>query len=309
MHVKTNAGFILYVNGLQANSYGLPTTGVTPSTMTVVNGTDQVDRMMSTLRTLFIKDAPIGLAVEIHASVETTSGQETFNCSIVLDNTDDNCRIDSEGNASGSHYTYSWDNYKNVFDGLTSTKWCFIPSTTNWVAWQFNNGRRELINKYAVSTANDVPARDPVHWKIYGSNDMETWILLDERIEVTWTSRLETQSFVMNNYESYNAYKFEFLERAGYDSWDMYQFSEWNLMLSNQSLIQPELSYSPNTYEYRMGIDNADIRPVHTLGYASWTIAPALPNGLILNTNTGAISGSPTIQQAQTIYTVTAIYL
>ena len=54
MHVKTNAGFILYVNGQQANSFGLPSTGVTASTMATVTSTEQIERSKSTLRALFI---------------------------------------------------------------------------------------------------------------------------------------------------------------------------------------------------------------------------------------------------------------
>ena len=311
MHVKTNAGFILYVNGQVANTFGLPSTGVTTSTLANVNGTAQIERSISTLRTIFINSATIELGVEVHASADTTTGDETFDCSIVFDNTDNNRRIDAEGTASVSAQTNpssGGEGHTKVFDGLTSTKWCFTTTTVPWVAWQFNNGRRELINKYAVSSANDTPTRDPAHWKIYGSDDMETWVLLDERSSVSWTSRYQTQTFTMNNYVSYNAYKFEFLERSGYDYWDMYQFSEWNLMLSNQPFVQPGISYSPNAYTFSMGTDNVNIEPEQTSGYSTWTITPSLPNGLTINANTGAITGSPTSGLTQTTFTVSAIY-
>lgn len=39
-----------------------------------------------------------------------------------------------------------------------------------------------------------------------------------------------------------------------------------------------------------------------------YSVAPALPNGLSLNTSTGVISGTPTAAQAQANYTVTATY-
>lgn len=309
MHVKTNAGFILYVNGQQANSFGLPSTGVTASTMATVTSTEQIERSKSTLRALFISSSTIELAVEVHASASTTSGDETFDCSIVFDNTDDNRRIDTEGTVTSYPTTASQatEGASKVFDGLTTTKWCFETDAIPWVAWQFSNGRRELINKYGVSTAGDMPVRDPVHWKIYGSDDMETWTLLDERDDITWSSRYETQTFVMNNMVSYNAYKFEFLERAGTDYWDMYQFSEWNLMLSNQPFSLPGISYSPNAYTFSMGVDNVNIQPEQSSGYSSWTITPALPNGITLNTSTGAITGSPTVGLDQTTFTVTAV--
>ena len=39
---------------------------------------------------------------------------------------------------------------------------------------------------------------------------------------------------------------------------------------------------------------------------ASYSVSPALPAGLSLNTMTGAITGTPTVQQGQLMYTVTA---
>lgn len=66
------------------------------------------------------------------------------------------------------------------------------------------------------------------------------------------------------------------------------------------------LSYlTPNSFLLRTPI--ADLSPTVSGGpVVGYSISPALPAGLSLNTSTGVISGTPTVTSAQTNYTVTA---
>jgi gliding motility-associated-like protein len=65
------------------------------------------------------------------------------------------------------------------------------------------------------------------------------------------------------------------------------------------------LSYnSPNVYEE--GVDIAPLDPTVTGYVASYTVSPALPAGLILDTSTGRIFGIPTLAKPTTTYVVTA---
>jgi gliding motility-associated-like protein len=75
---------------------------------------------------------------------------------------------------------------------------------------------------------------------------------------------------------------------------------------SVQLLAPPSISLSQTSYT---GLVNGSITPFtvqNTGGVATYTIAPALPNGLSLNAVTGEISGSPTVTIASTSFTVTA---
>jgi hypothetical protein len=66
------------------------------------------------------------------------------------------------------------------------------------------------------------------------------------------------------------------------------------------------LSYSPSTITATVGQAIAAATPTVNGNISSYTVAPALPSGLTLNSTTGIISGTPTTVAAQATYVVTA---
>jgi hypothetical protein len=67
------------------------------------------------------------------------------------------------------------------------------------------------------------------------------------------------------------------------------------------------LGYSTNPAVYIQTVAIATNTPTASGGpVTSWTVSPALPAGLSLNTGSGAITGTPTAAKAATLYTVTA---
>src|SRR5690606_10103317 len=62
--------------------------------------------------------------------------------------------------------------------------------------------------------------------------------------------------------------------------------------------------YSPNVFT--VGHTIAPLEPTVTANVDSYSISPALPGGLIFDTTTGIISGTPTTETATATYTVTA---
>ena len=66
------------------------------------------------------------------------------------------------------------------------------------------------------------------------------------------------------------------------------------------------LSYGMTSATYTQGVVIASNVPTVTGTVASWSVSPALPAGLVLDTTTGVISGTPTALQPATQYTVTA---
>jgi len=69
----------------------------------------------------------------------------------------------------------------------------------------------------------------------------------------------------------------------------------------------PIISYTPSAQIYTQGTAISTWSPVNTGGAATtWSVGPALPAGLTLNTSTGVITGTPTVATTIATYTVTA---
>ena len=67
----------------------------------------------------------------------------------------------------------------------------------------------------------------------------------------------------------------------------------------------PIISYA-TPHDYTVGTAIATLSPTVSGTTTSWSISPALPTGLVLNTTTGDITGTATVATAATAYTVTA---
>ncbi|HEY3516246.1 MAG TPA: putative Ig domain-containing protein [Gammaproteobacteria bacterium] len=65
------------------------------------------------------------------------------------------------------------------------------------------------------------------------------------------------------------------------------------------------LSY-PSPQALTIGTPITPLSPTVSGTPTAYSVAPALPPGLVLDTTTGVISGTPTAQSAQTVYTITA---
>jgi Putative Ig domain/Secretion system C-terminal sorting domain len=80
-----------------------------------------------------------------------------------------------------------------------------------------------------------------------------------------------------------------------------------SITLSCINPMPPIISYTPSTNVYTVGAAITSLTPANTGGAAaSYSISTALPAGLLFNTTTGIISGTPTAVSAATVYTITA---
>ena len=71
--------------------------------------------------------------------------------------------------------------------------------------------------------------------------------------------------------------------------------------------IAPSVVYSPSSLTLTKGTTMTTVTPTSSGGAVdSWSVDPSLPNGLSLDTSTGAISGTPTVSSSSTTYTIYA---
>ena len=90
----------------------------------------------------------------------------------------------------------------NVFDnvlGPSNDKWCCGKGggakEGMWVTAEFD--KKYALTHFTVSSANDVPARDPLVWEVQGSNDGKkfTTIYSHDEKKPIWTQRLQVIRF------------------------------------------------------------------------------------------------------------------
>lgn len=93
-------------------------------------------------------------------------------------------------------------------DGNPATKWCIATADAE-ILWQYDHRDAVVINAYSLTSANDVPQRDPKGWTLQGSGDGVKWTDLDVR-QAAFTARNQKLDFTFSNWTAYRYYRFKF---------------------------------------------------------------------------------------------------
>jgi hypothetical protein len=134
-------------------------------------------------------------------------------------------------------------------DDNVLTKWyTFQTKGTIWFQYQFCDNSSYAANSYTLTSANDMPLRDPESLSLFGSNDGETFTLLDTRSKISFTSRYQTLNFDFANSTKYRYYRFEFVGKSGNDG---IQLSEIKLLEKEQAALDetPAAPTGLNSYQ------------------------------------------------------------
>jgi alpha-L-fucosidase 2 len=101
-------------------------------------------------------------------------------------------------------------------DASQDTKWCVIHEGRP-VVWQIDLGQRSAHpGAYRLTSAEDVPGRDPRTWKLEGSADGKAWTLLDERQnEPVFAKRNETKTYRIAHPAACRVFRFTFMPNPG----------------------------------------------------------------------------------------------
>ncbi len=104
----------------------------------------------------------------------------------------------------------------NSIDGDSGTKWCVDKAGTA-VVWQIELAEETTVSTYALTSADDVPTRDPQVWVLEGSVDGKTWTELDRRNPgKPFESRFQTKTFDIAKPAPFRFYRFTFTPQETY---------------------------------------------------------------------------------------------
>ncbi|MCX4791119.1 glycoside hydrolase N-terminal domain-containing protein [Streptomyces sp. NBC_01221] len=115
----------------------------------------------------------------------------------------------------GPYRTSSSEGVDKTYDGDSSTKWC-IEGPGSKVQWQVQLPDPVAVASYSLTSAGDVPQRDPQEWTFSGSADGATWTTLDRHTLATpFESRGQKKEFTCADTAAYRFYRFDFVPKAG----------------------------------------------------------------------------------------------
>lgn len=92
-----------------------------------------------------------------------------------------------------------------LFDRNPNTK-CLITSPKN--SFTITNKETTVLKRYAITSANDAPGRDPKNWTVSGSLDGTNWEVLDRQTDQTFEKRGKRRLFeISENDKAFSIYR------------------------------------------------------------------------------------------------------
>lgn len=108
----------------------------------------------------------------------------------------------------------TWDHLPEyAFNDDLGNKWLHFVPENAWISYYVEGGA--IVNTYTITSADDVPERDPKDWLFQGSNNGTDWITLDEQTDHLFNERFEKRAFLVDNSDSYSYYRFYVVENHG----------------------------------------------------------------------------------------------
>jgi fibronectin type 3 domain-containing protein/regulation of enolase protein 1 (concanavalin A-like superfamily) len=128
-----------------------------------------------------------------------------------------------------------------VVDRNVNTKWFSGANTSSsgWLQVDLGAGNGQIVTRYDLTSANDVPNRDPKNWQLLASNDAVNWTTLDSRTGETFATRFLTKQYTFTNTTAYRYYKLNILSNFSGSAVDGIQLAEWALISQGVELPSP----------------------------------------------------------------------
>lgn len=116
---------------------------------------------------------------------------------------------------------------KKLTDNDYGTKFLYEFEKDSWM--QLKLGEAAKLNAYTITSGNDADDRDAKDWQFQGSNDGNSWKVLDERKDYKFTGRTQTVTFELNQPDDQPYLYYRLLVNENNSS-DLLQITEWRLI-------------------------------------------------------------------------------
>ncbi|MFE3856335.1 glycoside hydrolase N-terminal domain-containing protein [Streptomyces griseorubiginosus] len=176
----------------------------------------------------------------------------------------------------GPYRTSSSEGVDKSYDGDPGTKWC-VEGPGAKVQWQVELPEPVEVTSYRLTSANDVPQRDPQEWTLAGSVDGVSWTTLDSRtLPAPFESRFQTKEFACGSTGAYRFYRIDFVPKPGVSHFQVSEIGLTGVDLDGGALYLS--SPSGHSQGYGAGARATDLsRSVDGDARTVWRVETAVP--------------------------------
>ncbi|RKT57325.1 GH92 family glycosyl hydrolase [Saccharothrix australiensis] len=153
---------------------------------------------------------------------------------------------------ANAEHTAAGEVAANLVDGSAATKW-LTPTPTGWARFAFTEP--VVVRRYALTSANDAPERDPKDWTLSGY-DGTAWHVVDTRADERFSAPHQTKLYDTANTVAYRAYRLDVTANRG--GAELLQLAE--VRLSDGSTAPPVRNMRTTTGSGATGGYNAKAR-------------------------------------------------
>ena len=142
-------------------------------------------------------------------------------------------------------------------DGDPGTKWC-VEHHGQPVVWELRLPQARALDRYAFTSAGDVPERDPSTWQFSGSSDGQQWTVLDRHEnEPPFARRGQTKTYVCTNTVPFARYRLTFAPHKTLAHFQVAEIALPGVTLQGKETV--------NVQDYRRALDLPTA--THTVSY------------------------------------------
>ena len=170
----------------------------------------------------------------------------------------------------------------------------------------FSNDRGEWISSVEIQSSYYSGSYQYVvtEFNLYGRNsDTDEWTLLRNVTGLTYSTVVHRRRIYFPNNTPYNQLKFEKFS-SGNRSSCSWVIQSVDLFADNVLVDIPNFTYDSSISVYK-DMKMTEVAPQNTEEYLDFRISTVLPAGIVLDANTGWISGTPTVVSTTQTYTIT----
>ena len=170
----------------------------------------------------------------------------------------------------------------------------------------FSNDRGEWISSVEIQSSYYSGSYQYVvtEFNLYGRNsDTDEWTLLRNVTGLTYSTVVHRRRIYFPNNTPYNQLKFEKFS-SGNRSSCSWVIQSVDLFADNVLVDIPNFTYDSSMTIFK-DMKMTEVAPQNTEEYLDFRIFPVLPSGIVLDANTGWISGTPTVVSGTQTYTIT----